>query len=224
MTMLIGSDSRMFKLCDKYFTLKDILSIAAREIGTGFIGGKSVGMLLARKILEIEGGFSNYLEPHDSFYIGADVFYTYIVQNGWWKLRTRQKTQAGYYKYAAELREKLLEGSFPKDIREQFVLMRNTRPSPIMSRQARCLRITRQRLCRKLKRFFCVNQRHPRERYEAFEKGVGLYMLSHQRGCAKLRMNGDLLADATDGNFGSEVCGDRHANTFPPYRRGGKFG
>gem|GEM_PF-2451304 len=56
MHMLIGSDSRMFHLCDRYFTLQDILAIALREIGTGFIGGKSVGMLLARKVLEIEGG------------------------------------------------------------------------------------------------------------------------------------------------------------------------
>ncbi len=55
MYMLIGSDSRMFELCDRYFTLKDILVIASREVGTGFIGGKSVGMLLARKILEMEG-------------------------------------------------------------------------------------------------------------------------------------------------------------------------
>ena len=69
MYMLIGSDSRMFQLCDKYFDLKDILNIAAREIGTGFIGGKSVGMLLARKILETQGGerFTSAVEPHDSF-------------------------------------------------------------------------------------------------------------------------------------------------------------
>ena len=76
MHMLIGTDSRMFRLCDRYFTLRDILAVASREIGTGFIGGKSIGMLLARKILEIEGGdcFTSYLEPHDSFFIGSDVF------------------------------------------------------------------------------------------------------------------------------------------------------
>jgi len=125
MYMLIGSDSRMFQLCDRYFTLKDILDIASREIGTGFIGGKSVGMLLARKILEVEGGdrFTPFIEPHDSFFIGSDVFYTYIVQNGWWRFRTKQKTPEGYYKYAAELKEKLLHGSFPKDIQEQFIQM-----------------------------------------------------------------------------------------------------
>ena len=95
--MLIGVKSRIFDLCDKYFTLTDILAIADREIGTGFIGGKSVGMLLARKALEADGGeeFSASMEPHDSYYIGSNIFYTYIVQNGWWETRIKQKTKEG---------------------------------------------------------------------------------------------------------------------------------
>lgn len=51
MPLLIGEKSRMYHLCDQYFTLQDLLQIVSREVGTGFIGGKSVGMLLARKIL-----------------------------------------------------------------------------------------------------------------------------------------------------------------------------
>ena len=40
-------------------------------------------MLLARKICETEiPAFAQHNEPHDSFYIGSDVFYTYIVSNG----------------------------------------------------------------------------------------------------------------------------------------------
>jgi hypothetical protein len=76
MTLLIGSESKMLDLCDKYFTLYDLLEIASREIGTGFIGGKSVGMLLARRILSTEAGerFTPYLEPHDSYYLGSDIF------------------------------------------------------------------------------------------------------------------------------------------------------
>ncbi len=49
MLKIIGQDSRMIKLCQRYMTLEDILLIQARTIGTGYIGGKSVGMLLARK-------------------------------------------------------------------------------------------------------------------------------------------------------------------------------
>ena len=64
-----------------------------------------------------------FMEQHYSFYLGADVFYSYIVENGWWKLRIKQKTQEGYYRYAPELREKLMHGKFPKDVQEQFVQM-----------------------------------------------------------------------------------------------------
>jgi pyruvate, water dikinase len=57
-------------------------------IGTGLIGGKSVGMLLARAILcRSDPRWQSLLEAHDSFYIGSDVFYSYLVENGCWWLR-----------------------------------------------------------------------------------------------------------------------------------------
>lgn len=122
----LAKKGRMNLLCEKYLDLQDILRIASREIGTGFIGGKSVGMILARKILKTKKNVCNaweYLEPDDSFFIGTDVFYTYIVQNDWWELRTRQKTGEGYFTYAGEFREKLLSGSFPETIENEFVRM-----------------------------------------------------------------------------------------------------
>jgi hypothetical protein len=79
--------------------LEDILKIKSRLIGTGYIGGKAVGMLLARKILahDPEIDWNLRLEPHDSYHIGSDVFYTYIVQNGWWQLLMEQRKKEGYF-------------------------------------------------------------------------------------------------------------------------------
>lgn len=92
--LLIGDDTKIYTLCCRFFSLRDLVNIKSREIGTGRIGGKAVGMLLARKIVEQdkERRFAPYLEMHDSFYLGADIFYTYIVHNDCWKLRTKQKT------------------------------------------------------------------------------------------------------------------------------------
>jgi hypothetical protein len=45
---VIGSVPNV-SICDRYFTI-GYSGHCTREIGTGFIGGKSVGMLLARKI------------------------------------------------------------------------------------------------------------------------------------------------------------------------------
>ena len=226
MYMLIGSDSRMFQLCDRYFTLKDILAIASRVIGTGFIGGKSVGMLLARKILEVEGGdrFTSFLEPHDSFFIGSDVFYTYIVQNGWWILRTKQKTPEGYYKYAAELKEKLLHGSFPKDIQEQFVqMLEYFGQSPIIVRSSSLLEDNfGNAFAGKYESVFCVNQGTPQERYEAFEQAVrAVYASTMNEDALNYRMNRGLAQqDEQMAILIQRVSGDRYGDYFFPHIAG----
>ena len=90
--LVIGRDKNILSLALSHFQLEDLLEIKGKMIGSGYIGGKAVGMLLARKILK---DWKDKLEPHDSFYIGSDVFYTYIVQNGWWKLRLEQRTPNG---------------------------------------------------------------------------------------------------------------------------------
>lgn len=96
-SLFIGKEKRIQSLCRENFELRDLLKIVSREIGTGYIGGKSVGMLLARRIIKNAEGemaeIQNYLEPDDSFFLGADVYYTYIVQNGWWELRLQQKNR-----------------------------------------------------------------------------------------------------------------------------------
>ena len=113
---------RLKALVKHYFTPVDYFMLRDRMIGSGAIGGKACGMLLARKISEKE--IPEYLslsEPHDSFYIGSDVFYTYIVSNGCWRLRIRQRTKEEYFSAAEELRKHLYTGEFPAKIREQFL-------------------------------------------------------------------------------------------------------
>ena len=69
--LAIARDEKMLALSEKYFKLKDIVSIGRRIISSGYIGGKAVGMLLARKILvTLNEHFEAILEPHDSYYVG----------------------------------------------------------------------------------------------------------------------------------------------------------
>jgi len=113
--IMIAREGRMFELAKENFTLEDLLNIKSRLVGSGFIGGKAVGMLLARKILEKDSciDWGRYIEQHDSFYIGSDIFYTFIVQNGLWKLRMEQKTKEGYFAVADRLKDGMLKGNFP---------------------------------------------------------------------------------------------------------------
>jgi hypothetical protein len=173
--IMIGRDERILSLATRHFTLEDLSAIKSRLIGTGFIGGKAVGMLLANKIIAKDQlDLSRHLEPHDSFYVGSDVFYTYLVENGCWKLRVEQKTKEGYFKVATELRERLLKGKFPDQIREQFQeMIEYFGQSPIIVRSSSLLEDAfGNAFAGKYESIFCVNQGSPEERYVNFEEAV----------------------------------------------------
>ncbi len=173
--IMIGRDERMLSLVTKHFTFEDLRAIKNRLIGTGFIGGKAVGMLLANKIVAKDQlDLSRHLEPHDSFYVGSDVFYTYLVENGCWKLRVEQKTKEGYFKVAAELRRRLLKGKFPDQIREQFQeMIEYFGQSPIIVRSSSLLEDAfGNAFAGKYESVFCVNQGSPEQRYADFEEAV----------------------------------------------------
>jgi KaiC/GvpD/RAD55 family RecA-like ATPase len=174
--ILIGREKKMLSLVKECFSLEDILKIKNRLIGTGFIGGKSVGMLLARNILRRDTSmdWSSRLEVHDSFYIGSDVFYSYIVQNGWWKLLMAHKTTEGYFASGEQLKNRMLHGVFPEEVKEQFQLMLEYfGQSPIIVRSSSLLEDAfGNAFAGKYESCFCVNQGTPEQRYEALEESV----------------------------------------------------
>lgn len=174
--IMIGREQRILDLAQQYFTLQDILAIKKRLIGTGFIGGKATGMLIARNILlrDAASDWSRFLEPHDSFFIGSDVFYTYIVENGWWKLLMQQKTKEGYFEVARVLRELMLGGSFPDEIEDQFwQVIEYFGQSPIIIRSSSLLEDAfGNAFAGKYESIFCVNQGTPEQRYSSFRECV----------------------------------------------------
>lgn len=174
-TMLIGREPRMTDLIKQHFTLRDYLDIKERMIGTGAIGGKAAGLLLSRKIVENTlPAMRPRIEPHDSFYIGADVFYSFLVRNGWWKLRLEQQTSEGFFSAARELRRKMRKGTFPDGLREQFRRMLDYfGQSPIIVRSSSLLEDSfGNAFAGKYQSLFCVNAGDPEHRLEAFEAAV----------------------------------------------------
>ena len=174
--LMIGREDRILSLARAYFTLEDLLEIKARMIGTGFVGGKAAGMLLARQILLADRAFDwrAHLERHDSFFVGSDVFYTYIVHNGWWKLLMQQKTEDGYFTAAAELREKMRQGSFPEEIRESFQqMLEYFGQYPIIVRSSSLLEDGfGNAFAGKYDSYFLANQGSPEERCARLEEVV----------------------------------------------------
>ena len=119
--MIISRDENMQRLISRFLTIQDVLEVKNRMIGTGLIGGKTVGMLLARAILKrSDDRFIDLLEEHDSFFIGSDVFYTFLVRNGIWWVRDRQRHPKTFLDGAKQARQRIISGDFPADIVKQI--------------------------------------------------------------------------------------------------------
>ena len=174
--LMMTKDERMLSKIKEYFTFEDYITIYDRRVGSGLVGGKTCGMLLARKIIEKECPdiYNNLFEPDDSFYIGSDLFYTYIVSNDLWDLRVKQRTPEGYYKYGKELEEALKTGTFSDEIKKAFInILDYFGQNPIIVRSSSFLEDGYgNAFAGKYESVFCVNRGSLEERLAAFEEAV----------------------------------------------------
>ena len=220
--IMVGREERMLELLKSHFSLRDLLDIKARLIGTGYIGGKAVGMLIARKILCEDASFdwTERLEQHDSFYIGSDIFHTYVVQNGLWKLRMEQKTPEGYFSKSQMLAQGLLKGRFANEIKEQFQeMIEYFGQSAIIVRSSSLLEDSfGNAFAGKYESLFLVNQGSPEERYEKFEEAVRtIYASTMSEDALTYRLQRGL--DQMDEQMAllvQRVSGTRHGKYFFP--------
>ena len=173
--IMLTRDERMRKLIKANFRPEDYFEIHGRLIGTGMIGGKACGMLLARKLVENHNpDLFSRLEPHDSFYIGSDVFYSFIVDNGFWDLRIRQRTEEGYFTLAEEFAEKLMTGSFSSKIETELRrIIDYYGNDPFICRSSSILEDGfGNAFAGKYESVFCGNMGTPEERLEEFERAI----------------------------------------------------
>ena len=226
MRCLLGNEPTRFALCQKYFTMKDLMDIKNREIGTGCIGGKAAGMLLARNILRDEAQelYSTCIEPHDSYYIGADLFYTYGVQNGLWSSRIRMIEASDYLEQSKTIRELLLNGTFMPSIKEQFIsMLEYFGQSPIIVRSSSILEDGfGNAFAGKYESVFCPNQGSLKERYEVFERAVKqVYASTVNPDAIMYRAERHLLdRDEQMALLVMRVCGDVHGDYYYPHIAG----
>ncbi len=173
--LMMTKDEKMLSKIREYFTFDDYITIYDRRVGSGLVGGKTCGMLLARKIIEKDRPdlYANF-EPDDSFYIGSDLFYTYIVSNDLWDIRVNQRTEEGYYKYGKQLEEALKKGTFSDQIKKEFIrILDYFGQNPIIVRSSSFLEDGYgNAFAGKYESVFCVNRGTLEERLAAFEDAV----------------------------------------------------
>jgi pyruvate, water dikinase len=219
--MVITRDKTMHDLARRYFTLEDILKVRRRMIGTGLIGGKAVGMLLSRAIVKRSSEtLAEVLEAHDSFFIGSDVFYTYLVGNGIWWTRRQQRDGADFYESATRARRLIITGSFPSSTIRKFQEMIDYfGQSPFIVRSSSLLEDNfGNAFAGKYESVFCANQGPRTQRLEDFLAAVRtIYASSMSEQALRYRdRRGMLDQDEQMGLLVMRVSGKAYGKHFYP--------
>lgn len=182
--MMLGAHPELNRLTEEFIEPEDLYHIRSRIIGSGRIGGKATGMLLARRILlrsRCEFDFKQILEDHDSFYIGSDVFYTFLVHNNLFRLRL-QLSRGGNITHEEfeEVERRFLAANFSREILEQFQnMLEYFGQAPIIVRSSSLLEDSfGNAFAGKYRSEFCANQGGPEERLEAFLRALKLVYAS----------------------------------------------
>ena len=232
--IMMTRDTRMREMVKNNFTPDDYFAVRDHMIGTGMVGGKACGMLLARAIIRNnEPDISDILEPHDSFYVGSDVYYTYIVDNDLWDLRINQRTESGYFSLANEFADRLLKGSFSAGMREQFIrIIEYYGQDPYIIRSSSILEDGfGNAFAGKYESVFCVNRGSLEERLDEFENAIKTVYAStmslsaldyrKRRGLDKKDEQMALLIQRVSGSYYGQYympCAAGVGYSYSPYR------
>ena len=116
----ISEKLEFISVAKKYFSFDDLQEIKARIIGSGKIGGKSAGLLLAYSILKKEKNkdekFPEVFIPA-CYFLGSEVFYRFFEHNNALDFQSiKYKPIEEVERHYPEFKEKIMSFSFPEDI------------------------------------------------------------------------------------------------------------
>jgi len=222
---LISRDPRILDLAEQYLSLPDIIYFWKRTIGSGLLGGKTIGMLLARAILKKhDARWSDLLEVHDSFFIGSDIFYSFLIENNCWEAHQKQKQADTLFDGIEEARERILDGKFSNYILRRFSDMLDYYgQSPIIVRSSSLLEDNfGNAFAGKYDSVFCVNSGTRQERLDEFLNAVRTVYASTMSKAALIyrARRGLLESDEQMALLIQRVSGNKHGDLFFPHFAG----
>ncbi|MCF7849650.1 MAG: PEP/pyruvate-binding domain-containing protein, partial [Kiritimatiellales bacterium] len=226
--MVLTREKEMLPLIKKYMRIEDILELRHRMVGVGRIGGKAVGMLVARAILRHDDEeTSQLLEAHDSFYIGSDVYYTYLVRNGLWPYRAKQRDPNHFLENQEEIQQRFMEGDFTDYNLEQFDEMLDYFGwSPLVVRSSSLLEDSYGNMfAGQYESCFCVNQGSREERLKQLINAVRhIYASTMNKKALSYRARRGMLdQDEQMAVLVMRVSGSSHGPHFYPHLAGVGF-
>ena len=123
---MISDQLRYVNVAKEWFTISDLAEIRRRKIGSGKIGGKAAGMLLAEHILKNDPELNAlpFMSTPESYFVASDEMYTFMSINNitrWndQKYKTEEEMRSQYPDIVADYER----GVFPPDIMDQLQTM-----------------------------------------------------------------------------------------------------
>ncbi|MCE1252336.1 MAG: PEP/pyruvate-binding domain-containing protein [Anaerolineae bacterium] len=123
---MISDQLRYINVAKDWFTLSDLAEIKRRIIGSGRIGGKAAGMLLAARIIRETGSetLRSSIRVPESFYVGSNEIYTFMSINNLihWNDQ-KYKSEGDMRDEYPTIIEEFLKGEYPPGSIEKFQSM-----------------------------------------------------------------------------------------------------
>jgi hypothetical protein len=230
---LISDQLPFIAVAKNAFTIGDLRHIYRNRIGSGKIGGKAAGMLLARRILhqpdsEIGPDISRSVDIPDSYFIGTEVIYDFRLMNRLDHFMNQK------YRPLDEIREmypKIVEahlaGEFPESIVDQLrEVLSHIGANPLIVRSSSLLEDSFGfSFAGKYESIFCPNQGSDEKNLEALLNAIRQVYASTLNPDAILyrRKNGMIDYDERMAVLIQPVKGRRNGRYFFPTLAGVGF-
>ena len=116
---IISDQLGYLNIAKSWFRVEDLEDLYQRRIGSGKIGGKAAGMMLAYRILqeaadrEVRGRV--HIPP--SYFLGSDLIYIYMAMNGLMHWNDQKyKPEHDIRSQYEQIQEEFLQGDFPPEV------------------------------------------------------------------------------------------------------------
>ena len=140
---MISDHLKYISIARKWFKVDDLLEIRKRKIGSGKVGGKAAGMLLAMRILKetAPSDLQDSFNTPRSYYLGSDVFYNFMSLNGLMHWNDQKyKAEDQMRKDFPLIRAEFSKGQFPPEIIDRLRdIIREAENTPLIVRSSSLL-------------------------------------------------------------------------------------
>jgi hypothetical protein len=174
---LISDQLAYVNIAKDWFTIHDLRQIYLHRIGSGKIGGKAAGMLLARRILENVASpeLNTCITIPESYYLGADVTYQFMAVNNLMHWNDQKyKTEHDIRDDYPHIVDDFLAGKFPQEALDEFrTLLKKVGEQPLIVRSSSLLEDNfGTSFAGKYESYFCPNQGTPETNLRNFTHAI----------------------------------------------------